>query len=372
MTRDSYDGLQDDGSDLRTGGKPRKLIFTVVILLGFVIVLLAIVLLWNKLFPAPSPNDQPASQQTDVVQVQPPVAAEVQKVEDAPSVVIADVPKSETPAPAALPQEPSKPTVTRTTTAVSLDETPKIVRNTKNMVQFADHQVKDGESLDSIAQSYGLKTQTLINVNQIRNVNAITAGVTLRIPDRDGQIYVVKSGDMLSTIARSYNMGWHTLMDLNGLTSDMIRPGQELFIPDSTAQSTASGSAAEVATVNFQKPTKGKVVLSFTQSASDPVDGNGILIEGTWGDAVLASADGNVVDVGIEPQGRGRFVVISHADGYKTTYAHLESVEVRGGDKVSAGQMIGIIGTSGTTWDTPKLFFKLEQSSYALDPASFF
>lgn len=366
MTRDSYDGFQDEGSDLRTSGKPKKLIFTIVILLGFVIVLLMVVLCWNKFFPEPSPS----ASQTETVKVQPPVAAQVQKVEDAPALVIAEPPAAA--AESVPPQSPkeSAPSNPKTTVAVSLDETQKRTISS-DMVQFADHQVAEGETLDSIAQSYGLKTQTLINVNQIRNVNAVTSGVTLRIPDRDGQMYVVKSGDMLSSIARTHHMGWHTLMDLNGLTSEMIRPGQELFIPDVSTQKSATSGAAEVATVNFQKPTKGIVVQTFVQSASDPIDTNGILIEGSWGEAVCASAEGNVVDVGIEPQGRGRFVVISHPDGYKTTYAHLESVEVRGGDKVGAGQMIGIIGTSGTTWDTPKLFFRLEQSGYALDPSNF-
>ncbi len=359
MTRDSYDGLLDDRQELHAQRKQRRLIFAITLLVGFILVLGAVFLMWNHLFPA----EVPAMVQSEAAPLPAQAAtAQIQTVENAPVIAkestAVEIPK-------ATPEIPI-------TTAISLDEAPKVAsRSFRNAVQFEKHTVKEGESLDDIASSYGLKPQTLISVNQIRNINALREGSVLSIPDRDGQIYTVKSGDMLSTIARSFNMGWQKLMEVNDLTSDMIRPGQELFIPDASSQGGTLAHYADVATVSFQKPATGRVVQTFLQSASDPVDRDGILMEGLWGDAVFCGADGDVVDVGMEIQGRGRFVVISHADGYKTTYAHLESVDVRIGDKVSRGQMIGIIGTSGTTWDNPRLFFKLEQSGYALDPSNF-
>ena len=117
---------------------------------------------------------------------------------------------------------------------------------------------------------------------------------------------------MLSTIARSYNMGWKTLMEVNGLSNEMIRPGQSLFIPD-TVQGGAA--AAEIASVSFQKPAQGKLIGSFGQPSTDPADqGNldGVLIQGLAGAAVTAAANGDVVDAGYEQKGRGRFVIVSH------------------------------------------------------------
>jgi murein DD-endopeptidase MepM/ murein hydrolase activator NlpD len=99
---------------------------------------------------------------------------------------------------------------------------------------------------------------------------------------------------------------------------------------------------------------------------------DGIRIQGKIGTAVKASAAGVVVDAGYEPQGRGRFVQISHEGGYKTSYEHLESVGVKIGEQVRQGDPIGSIGTTGTEFSEPTLFFKIEQGGIALDPAGFF
>ncbi len=90
------------------------------------------------------------------------------------------------------------------------------------------------------------------------------------------------------------------------------------------------------------------------------------------GEAVLASAKGEVVDAGYEQKGRGRFVILSHEGGYRSSYYHLENVEVRIGMSLEKGQTIGSIGTSGTDYEQPTLFFSIEQSGIALDPMQFF
>jgi murein DD-endopeptidase MepM/ murein hydrolase activator NlpD len=79
-----------------------------------------------------------------------------------------------------------------------------------------------------------------------------------------------------------------------------------------------------------------------------------------------------VVDAGYVAKGRGRFVQISHEGGYKTTYEHLESVGVKVGAQVRQGEPIGSMGTTGTEFSEPTLFFKIEQGGIALDPAGFF
>lgn len=373
MIGESYDGLQDDRHELHSGKSSRKTI-AIVILLGVAILVLAVVFGWNKLFPAEEEETVQSSQAAVVVQ--PPVAAQVQKVDDAPQLSLPEVqPKAEAVVDDPVVEESNPQPVAEApqsrTTAVNLAETskPRTTIPSGDVVQFADHTVKAGETLDSIASAYGLKVSTILSVNQIRNINAVTEGVTLRIPDRDGQIYVIKSGDMLSSIARNFGMGWHALMEVNGLTSDRIMPDQKLFIPD-TEQGGASPKAAEVAPVTFVRPAKGRIVGKFGQDTGEE-NLQGILIQGSWGDAVVAAAEGDVVDAG-NVQGKGRFVVLSHTEGYRTTYAHMENVDVHIGDKVSQGQTLGSIGNSGTQSDEPTLFFSIEQSGYALDPASFF
>jgi murein DD-endopeptidase MepM/ murein hydrolase activator NlpD len=320
---------------------------------------------WNALFP-PEAQVADAARTETVVTSLPPTTPAVQVVAEAPVVTVPEMKDVKAPT-----QNPVPVVQQGGTTALSLSDV-KSAETSKLSVQYLDHVVADGEDIAGIAASYGLKSQTVIAVNQIRNVNAVRPGVTLRIPDRDGQVYVVKNGDMLSAIARSYNMGWKTLMEVNGLTNEMIRPGQTLFIPDQTQ---TIAEVAEVATVSFQKPAKGNIIGSFGQVSADPADdGNldGVLIEGQAGSAVFAAANGDVVDAGYEQKGRGRFVVISHDDGYKTTYAHLENVDVKSGVKVIKGQVIGSMGTSGTNFASPTLYFAIEQNGISLNPADFF
>jgi murein DD-endopeptidase MepM/ murein hydrolase activator NlpD len=369
MPKDYDDMNDDDGSFHREkGGSSNKKILMMVVLLGIAICVVVVLIGWNKFFPAETtpkvsqPMTQVTPSESKPLEATTPQA---EKVHDAPVVT---------------PPEPKqveavvKPSgqATPSNTAVSLSDT-KSVAVGKNMVQFVTHKVAEGEDLATIAKTYGLKIQTIVSVNQIRNVNAIQPGIEIRIPDRDGQMYEVKDGDMLSTIARSYNLGWKSLMEVNGLNNEMIKPGQQLFIPDATASS--SSALADIATVSFQKPVSGAITGKYGQLSGDPADAgalDGILIEGKAGDAVKAAADGDVVDAGYEQKGKGRFVVINHGNGYRTTYAHLDYVEVKSGAKVSKGQVLGSIGTSGTTYKVPTLYFSIEQNGISLNPVDFF
>ncbi|WP_320130765.1 M23 family metallopeptidase [uncultured Sphaerochaeta sp.] len=374
MGKDNYDDMIDRSSkrskyDYAEGKPSRGIIWTVLLGIALCVV---VIFIWYRLFP----ND---------AQVAPAVKTDT-SLASTPVEVIADAPLVTSPIPlapvspapdATSPQNVNSPdAVVLDNQAKSFGDNERKIANTKT-IQYADHTVSTGEDLNSIAQLYGLKTQTLISVNQIRNVQAIKEGTVLRIPDRDGQLYTVREGDMLSSIARKFNpnLGWKTLQELNGLTNENIQVGQRLFIPD--ASSPALSQMADVAVVQFQRPASGTITLLFGQPYKNPANGNsessnGIQIVGKPGAAVISAAAGNVVDAGYEAKGKGRFVVVSHEGGYRTTYAHLENVEVKIGVQVAKGETLGSIGTSGTDYDKPTLFFSIEQSGIFLDPAQFF
>lgn len=372
MAKDYYDDMQERPSwRSRAEGqrtKPsRGLIWTIA--LGIAICVVVIVI-WYQFFPAQ--ESRTGESPKTVVEVLP----QVEKIIDAPQVSAVVAPSTDAAVPSATTSVADA--VVLDTQARSLSDRPVVGGPSSSVtVQYADHLVASGEDLASIAALYNLKTQTLISVNQIRNIQAIREGVTLRIPDRDGQLYTVREGDMLSTIARKYSpsLGWKTLQEINGLKSENILVGQQLFIPDTS--STSTKQLADVAPIQFQKPASGTITTLFGQPYTNPATGTsesigGILIVGNWGSAVVASAGGQVVDAGYEVKGRGRFVVLSHEGGYRTSYHHLENVEVRIGMTLSKGETIGSIGTSGTTYERPTLFFSIEQSGIALDPTQFF
>ncbi len=66
------------------------------------------------------------------------------------------------------------------------------------------------------------------------------------------------------------------------------------------------------------------------------------------GTPILAAADG-IVRTAERKSGYGRMVVIEHAFGIETAYAHLNSIDVRAGQRVSRGQKIGGMGTTGAS-----------------------
>jgi murein DD-endopeptidase MepM/ murein hydrolase activator NlpD len=71
----------------------------------------------------------------------------------------------------------------------------------------------------------------------------------------------------------------------------------------------------------------------------------------TEGMNVLAAFDGKVIYAGTQTMS-GRIVVIEHGFGLKSMYCHMSSVTVAEGDMVKAGDILGVVGTTGFTKDT--------------------
>jgi murein DD-endopeptidase MepM/ murein hydrolase activator NlpD len=84
------------------------------------------------------------------------------------------------------------------------------------------------------------------------------------------------------------------------------------------------------------------------------------------GDAVYAFADGTVETAG-DSDTFGKYIVIDHADGYKTLYAHCSRLYVKAGRRVKKEQMIALVGETGQATG-PHLHFELTCSGKYLNP----
>lgn len=246
----------------------------------------------------------------------------------------------------------------------------------RDIVKYTDYTIQEGDSLDSIAQKFGISRETLISVNQIRNTTSLWVGSTLSIPDRDGTMYTVKEGDTLSSIVQQLNLslGWKTLSDVNGLKSDEVEPGQKLFIPLESVQETGTLSVQEE--LSFVLPSSTAVTVGlYNQKVPNPTGTNaiqldGILMQDAEGTAVCASAEGTVIDKGFNDNGSG-FVKILHSNGYTTYYNYLADICVNTTDRVSQGDVLGYFANGTTNLLSPTIFFKIEQDGISLDPYSF-
>lgn len=96
---------------------------------------------------------------------------------------------------------------------------------------------------------------------------------------------------------------------------------------------------------------------------------NGIDIDGTTGEPIVAAKEGNVI-MAQSYSGYGNAVIIDHGGGVATLYAHLSSFEVRSGEPVSQGQIVGTVGCTGScTGD--HLHFEVRVNSSPRDPLDF-
>jgi murein DD-endopeptidase MepM/ murein hydrolase activator NlpD len=120
---------------------------------------------------------------------------------------------------------------------------------------------------------------------------------------------------------------------------------------------------------SFSWPLRGAIVSSFG-SKKGGEHNDGINIAARRGAPVRAAEDGIVVYAGNELRGFGNLVLIRHADGWTTAYAHNETLLVKRGDRVRRGQVIAKAGSSGSV-ATPQLHFEIRRGRRAVDPAEY-
>ncbi len=95
----------------------------------------------------------------------------------------------------------------------------------------------------------------------------------------------------------------------------------------------------------------------------------GIDFGGTIGDNIYVTGNG-VVKTSSTSKSFGEFIVIDHGHGFATLYAHLSKRLVQRGDKVSRGQVIGLLGNTGRSTG-PHLHYEIHRNNKTIDPMKF-
>lgn len=134
--------------------------------------------------------------------------------------------------------------------------------------------------------------------------------------------------------------------------------------PQRTVQKMVARSSSK-----FSWPVRGKI-LSGYGSKSNGLFNDGINIKAARGTNVVAAENGFVAYAGNEVKGMGNLIIVQHADGWMTVYAHMDSMSVRRGHSVSVGQKIGTVGTSGKV-DQPQLHFEIRKGTRAYNPVNY-
>lgn len=89
------------------------------------------------------------------------------------------------------------------------------------------------------------------------------------------------------------------------------------------------------------------------------------------GSRVFATADGKVKEVKTRKTTSGRYIIIDHGSGYETQYSHLSRIDVKKGQKVRRGDIIGLTGNSGLSL-SPHLHYEVRFNGMRVDPIHYF
>ncbi len=226
-------------------------------------------------------------------------------------------------------------------------------------------------------------------------------------------VHVVGRGETLNSIARLYNKPVMVIAKANNLRPDtMVRLGDRIVIPDVGAAATAapvapraeaptpqptgtialneSPHSARLATPaatpapeqnsvktaepagslpTFRWPVRGRVIAAFGPNPNG-VQNDGINLAVPEGTPIKAAEDGVVAYAGNELKGYGNLVLVRHANGFVTAYAHASDILVKRGDSVKRGQVIAHSGQTGNV-TSPQLHFEIRKGATPVDPSQY-
>ncbi|HST92675.1 MAG TPA: M23 family metallopeptidase [Brevundimonas sp.] len=153
---------------------------------------------------------------------------------------------------------------------------------------------------------------------------------------------------------------------------DMAGPVEIMAVPETppvTAVAEAAGPV--VREIAFDTPVKGYEINSpfgLRRLPGQAVRNHeGVDIAAPQGTAVYVAAEGSVLRSGYDAGGYGRFVEIRHPNGMSTLYGHLSRLDVASGDRLSAGERIGLVGSTGRSTG-PHLHFEVRRGGQQINP----
>jgi murein DD-endopeptidase MepM/ murein hydrolase activator NlpD len=239
--------------------------------------------------------------------------------------------------------------------------------NFLDSISTSSYTVRSGDTISGIAQRFSLSMDTVISFNNIQDARSLKAGTVLTIPNSSGLKYRVRRGDYLGGIARKFGVALNELLDWNNLETSVIVPGQELFIPSARLSEMERN---RVFGRLFIYPTKGRITDRFGMRR-DPFTGmrrfhNGVDLAAAVGTPVIASMSGKVAMLGYNPT-YGKYLILTHPEGFQTLYGHLDAFRVQKGESVSQGQRIADMGNSGYSTGS-HLHFSIFRKGEPIDP----
>jgi len=235
---------------------------------------------------------------------------------------------------------------------------PKVAKNTPAQNPVV-HVVNPGETLAIIAKRYNRPLAQVAAANNIARDKAVRVGERLIIPGNYAAIAVPAAAPAQSSAA---NQRMAAAEPTN--SARVITPAKE-----ASASETAAASGPMGSTPQFRWPVRGRVIAGFGPKPTGQQN-DGINLAVPEGTPVKAADDGVVAYAGNELKGYGNLVLVRHASGFVTAYAHASELLVKRGDPIKRGQVIARSGQTGNV-SSPQLHFEIRKGSSPIDPMQY-
>jgi len=220
------------------------------------------------------------------------------------------------------------------------------------------YQVKEGDTIYSLAQNFGISPETIIYANNLKKNQKLKEGSYLIILPVDGILYQVKEGDSIEKIAENFKVEKNEILSFNQIEENEISVGDILVIPGAKIPSLKESPKEKRGKIKLAKEKEIFQEQDFVSSLNFicPLPPCNITQGLHWynavdfsnhrcGDPVLAAAGGKVIFAKYGWNGgAGNTVKILHENNIITVYGHLQKILVKEGDEVYQGQVIGYVG----------------------------
>ncbi len=261
------------------------------------------------------------------------------------------------------------------------DIAPAVATTTR--VQLQDITVAPGDTLYSLSRRYSVPVNDLAVMNNISAPFTLSVGQRLRVPNLASapvRASVATTTPKVTPVAATTTKAASVAVTTTA-TRVTTTPSATKTSPKQVAtvtkakQKISSDPNKKLPTIaarsssKFSWPVRGKI-LSHYGAKSGGLFNDGINISAARGSAVRAAENGVVAYAGNEVKGMGNLVIIQHSGGWMTVYAHMDTMAVRRGARVSVGQKIGTVGATGKV-DKPQLHFEIRKGTKAYNPSSY-
>jgi len=259
------------------------------------------------------------------------------------------------------------------------------------------HVVSPGQTLSSIARLYGVSAKDLASANSLTSTNQLQSGQKLRIPGNNGNPQAVAlrtdparreekpRGEDPNAKPTGANAPEAAQAAEPAQTANLAKPVETpsiakpatpnqpvAYVPPSEETPTATNASLDQGSANgttFRWPVRGRIITGFGASASGEKN-DGINLAVPEGTSIKAAEAGSVIYAGDELEGYGKLVLVRHADGWVSAYAHNSKILVKRGDTVRRGQIISQAGATGSV-NAPQLHFELRRGSKPVNPLDY-